>query len=210
MKKYYVDRNSRIITTQIGSGSPLAKMEAARMETLEFAVVFIENGTEVTLSPGAAGVFIAKESGQFTDPAVILDAEWEEPESASEGYVFRALVSAAKLDELLAQAAPATLMAEIVYDEGSGQRFTQRFDFVVRQNIYRENEPELENPAESYPLASQLMRYVTAPADEDDMSGLPGGVAPTAGAYIALTPQYIVTIQAGETEWTYTARGVSP
>lgn len=61
---------------------------------------------------------------------------------------------------------------------------------------------------QALPGRSPASQFVEPPAggNVDDLSTLPGGVAPTSGLYIAVDNLNIYTIQAGDTQWYVTPR----
>lgn len=197
--KLFWNTVTNVLSLEPGASTSIRRLGRKRFDTLVLEVIFTdEDGEPKALGPLAAGVFVAKERTKYTDPAKLLDVEWEPPVDQGEGYVFRVLLANTALDDLLGQAEKVTLSAELVYSDGSEGGVSPTIELEVFNNYWRENEPALDPVDPPYPLPGELLTKdgnLEGLADPAAALANLGGLPRTAKFRIGATgdPEWFVT-----------------
>lgn len=156
--KLYIHRLTGFLSAKPGAESALQTVAAVLGSTLELDCVFYaDDNAALDLAPDAIGVFVAKQSKQYTSPALVQALSWTKAEASEDGYRFTLRPASAGLVTLLADQDSVALMAQIAWTENGVERKTPKFALAVGNAVYRDDEPVVENPDDAWPLPGALV-----------------------------------------------------
>lgn len=167
--KIYINRFTGFATLKLGDTSALQSISTILGATTHLDCVFHDGTQAVELAEDATGVCVAKQDKRYTDTALVQALSWTKASAVDDGYRFTLRPSGETLTNLLGNLESVPLMFQIVWSEGGVEYKTQKISFPVANAVYRDDEPVIETPGETWPLPGELLR-------QSDLSGLSGDV----------------------------------